>query len=225
MRYKVLLAALFFVQAAVSQASPSVIGTASNSQGETLYTEKHFTNGQGFTHKVSYFAQGKEFASKTINQGQTPASPSVKLTDTRSGQKYSVESDGENVIFSFKKTAQSKTKKGKTAINKPLIIDAGFNAFIQNHWQALNKGEKLTVFYALPTRQSLAKLVVSKNNNCAKAHCFTIAVKNWFLALIVDKLKLSYNEQKQLLSFQGPSNIVDKNGKTLNVTIQYRYIK
>ena len=54
--------------------------------------------------------------------------------------------------------------------------------------------------------------------------CLEIALDSWFLGLLVDPIELVYSRSaRQLLRFQGVSNIRGEKGESLNVDIHYQY--
>jgi hypothetical protein len=186
---------------------PTVVGNAyDRDTGNFVYSEHHFCGKEQMLCTVQYRdSLGVIFAEKTLDYRQNPMSPSLLMTDYRSGVESRVPaSEQEN-----------------------LVVDAGFDNFVRSIWDTLDAGGNakfpfLVVGFDKPIKM---KALRSNAGDCTAAElCLDIKLDSWFLGMIIDPIELSYSRDKRrLLRFSGVSNIKDENGESLNVDIHYQY--
>lgn len=186
---------------------PTVVGSAYNKDtGTFVYSEHHFCGEDQMLCTVQYRdSLGVIFAEKHLDYRQNPLSPSLLMTDYRSGVESRVTaSEQEN-----------------------LVVDAGFDNFVRSIWDTLDAGDNakfpfLVVGFDKPINM---KALRSSAGDCTAAElCLDIKLDSWFLGMIIDPIELSYSRaQRRLLRFSGISNIKDENGESLNVDIHYQY--
>ena len=109
----------------------------------------------------------------------------------------------------------------------PLVIDAGFDAFVTDHWSSLVDGQQQRFQFPLAAREALVELQI-RSAPCTyptqSDQCFRLAVDNWVLRLVADSIELGYDAQsRRLTRFRGVSNIGDGSGGGMAVDIHYRY--
>ena len=118
-------------------------------------------------------------------------------------------------------------QQAPVAVEQPLVVDAGFDHFIRDHWEALMAGEQLQFNFAVPSRQQLVSLFVVRNR-CEYAGegevCFKATLNNIILRWFVTPIKVVYNQQTRLLQrYVGLANIADESGTNHKVDIRYQY--
>jgi len=200
-----------------------------------LYTEEHRITTTA--HKVTYQqGDGILMADKSIQYTQGYATPSFQLYDERfgrtSGSKWQ---DGEWVIWQEDKSSGRKEKT--ISPKKNLVIDAGFNHFVLEHFEALAQGKALEFTFAI-TDPPMEIPMTIQNKNCSNALfsaagktvlCLKVVSHNIFYRLFVPVIYLAYNHNPEdglshLLSlYQGPSNLPNHHDKAQTVRIHYRY--
>jgi len=194
---------------------------------QLVYTEEHVLNGDG-NHEVIYKEpSGEIFAQKSLSYNNNPQAPDVEQVNSRIGEVIEVKSiDNNRLSASYAREDKQVSKSNTMAIPDGLVIDAGFNRFIQAHWDALRAGEKIAFEWFVPSRLKPVELVVeakeceTPNSNA----CFVINPKNWFISLVLQPIRLSYDpEQKRLQQYEGRSNIAAKDGDYHKVRIEYSY--
>ena len=206
-----------------------IVGEAYDlSSGDLVYTEEHRWADKSLQHEISYLdLNGEEFASKQLDYQKGPVVPSFTMKNEWSGENITVQWRGNELTGQYSSTVKS-VERGpkviKTSSSRPLVIDAGFDAFIQDNWQKLLGGEKVAFDYVLATRLRVAPLLVSYEGvDDSGLHQFEITSKMRMLNLFVDPIQLRYNDQKQLKEYRGQSNIADKDGDYMVMRIRYRY--
>lgn len=200
--------------------SVDAIGEAYDLQTqEKLYSEYH--DYQGEQHRVIYLdPEGDIIADKQIDYSNGLATPNFTKVIRGSDQ---VAIDWKNEKISITKNpGKQKIIKAKT----PLVIDAGFDHYVRQNWDKLIAGEKLSFYFPLPNRQTLAKLQIAKSTctYTSSDQCFELNVSNWLLKMLIAPIELGYQPQTQkLMRYRGLSNISDEQGNGFVVDIHYRY--
>jgi hypothetical protein len=202
-----------------------------------LYTEHH-TYQTAYAHQVNYReADGELFATKKINYQKSYYAPDISQENQRNGEKISSKMNGDNISIRYQENSKSQLKQDSIDFSPKLIIDAGFDHFITQNWQALNSGKEMTIDYLIPSSldhyELSIKKEVCKNEN---RHCFSISASSFFISLFSSELLLTYStdmrkssemdskkEVIRLESFQGRSNICDSEGNYQDVKITYKY--
>ena len=112
------------------------------SDGHLMYSESHwlYDDGSNPSRLVLYRCpDGKPFARKVMHDDGSTQAPDFVLRDARTGYQEGVRSaGGKRVVFvRNNKGAQERTATLNTSPTP--IIDAGFDAYIRNHWDKLGK--------------------------------------------------------------------------------------
>lgn len=224
--YKILIC-LFAVSSALVSAEPSnsarVIGEAYDLSGQKLkYREFHYYSDDELTHQVVYRdSDEKLMVEKTIDYRSGFTTPEFSQSHSQTPHDISISWYEDGLKISNSESTNIITVK------KPLVIDAGFDHFIREHWLELTSGNTLHFYFPLPKRATLAKLRVKQSTCSYKTDtdsCFSLEVSNWLLRLLVDPIELGYAvDTRTLMRYRGLSNIEDDQGQGLVVDIRYRY--
>ena len=111
--------------------------------------------------------------------------------------------------------------------NLPVVIDAGFDAFVRANWDSLVAGANKSFQFPFAARESLVKLrikPVSCSYDSETDQCFRLEMNNWLLRMLVAPIELGYDARlKRLTRYRGLSNIGDGQGNGLVVDIRYNY--
>jgi hypothetical protein len=122
---------------------------------------------------------------------------------------------------------QPRVASVKPGATLPVVIDAGFDAFVRENWRSLVAGESMQFQFPFAARESLVELSIA-SASCSYAtetdQCFSLQLNNWLLNLLADPIELGYDAKLQRLArFRGISNISNDEGEALAVDIHYRY--
>jgi hypothetical protein len=235
---------------------PNFVGYAYDLETNKLVYTEHHTYISPSLHEVSYKeSSGEIFAKKKIDYKYSYFAPDFIQKNSRNGEEIDIkrksQGDGKNGIeYQIQYQENSKESLEKETINYSprLIIDAGFDHFIPQNWQALSDGKELTIDYLIPSRQDYYELTIRKEACKTKnksepqnqpslgfesEHCFSITASSFFIGLFSSQLELTYGKKKdsqgnnrnniKLMSFQGRSNIADSSGNYQDVNIVYQY--
>lgn len=225
------LASLFTLPV-LAEAEYPIVGEAYTiDEGRELVYREYYTARKDQKEEVHYKdPDGKQFANKTLDYRRGPTVPEFRLTDERHEKQWGAEwQDGQLILL---KGDKGKLERKSVDVESLQVIDAGFDAFIQQQWASLTGGKTVTFHFALPNRLSNARLqvkeVAAQDSPISQSEqdwrYFHIRVANSFLSLFAEDLHLAYqDEERRLMVFRGRSNILDGQGESQDVEILYNY--
>ncbi len=220
----------------LNAADPWLIGSATNSEdGTLLYQEWHFRSDNDvlLSERVEYRTPtGALLVQKTLAAGDSLWTPSVEQSDLRTGTRFFVRNLDDSITAGYQRGA-SNLKTDRLKKTEDLVIDAGFDPYVRNHWQALQGGETVQAQFYVPAQMDTVKISIRATDpaQCAdleeQSLCLVVRpagilrVLGWF----VDPLYLAYAQDSQrLLMYRGISNLLDDDGQSQNVLIRYQYL-
>ena len=191
------------------------------SPGQTvaLYRERHWTRYEGSRASerlVLYLCpDGTPFGRKRVDYRLSAQAPAFDFTDARSGYREGLRRSAGAAWVWFREAGAAERS---ALINAPrLVVDAGFDPFIRNNWQALLADQTVTLSFALPSRlKSLdfkLRRVAQTTAAGETAQVFRLSLDGW-LGLIAPAIDVAYSQKSQrLLRFEGISNLRDDTGR------------
>lgn len=199
--------------------------------GELLYRETHCLNTDGSEREVLYHdAADKLIARKLVDYSSGITTPSFVQHNHYSNESIEVGVQQDGVKMAVRDRDSGDTVRTAVAMpsdSLPLVIDAGFDGFVRQHWDALVSGEKREFQFPFADRESLVELRIQPqacSYESAADQCFRLDLSNWFLRMMVQPIELGYDAQtRQLTRFRGLSNIGDAQGNGMEVDIRYSY--
>ncbi len=191
-----------------------------------LYSEHHtltLENHQLVKREVEYRnANGDAIAQKQNRYNQGATQPEFLLQDQRRDYREQVSYDQ-----GFVMTVQENGKTEQARIDKdaqPLVIDAGFDEFVRQHWATLLAGEQVDFYFAAPARQDVIAFRVIPSAITEQQLQLEMRLQSRWLAWLLDPIQLHYDLNNQrLLRYIGLTNIQDDNGKGIDADIRYQY--
>lgn len=197
-----------------------------------IYRERYTPVGDDAEAEVHYFsAEGDRIAEKQLDYSRGDTQPSYTLKDFRNELLWSVEWDS-NTQLMMRKGSADDPDRSRVPAESPQVIDAGFDAFMKQEWEALMAGERLTFYFAFPNRLRNVRLraerIDASDSEIERGEDdwvhFRIQVNSRVLSLFADDLFLAYEaDQKRLKVFRGRSNLPDDQGESIDVEIHYEY--
>jgi hypothetical protein len=222
---------LWIALAAVARAEqmPDVVGEAFDLSGDViLYKELHYYSHDGLQQQVIYRSlSGEEIARKSLDYSYGNKVPAYRQQNNLVNESVEVLWLENKLVLSYSTEAGQKLEKNTFDAPESLVIDAGFNFFIQQQWLPLIAGEKLKFSYPVPTRSTIIDMEISRVNCFDEQSldiCFRIEADNLLISWLMDPIEISYHKYSQQLSrYRGLGNVVDAAGDTLKVDIRYYY--
>ncbi|BFM16664.1 hypothetical protein R50073_28470 [Maricurvus nonylphenolicus] len=221
-----------------------VIGQAySLSSPVLLYHELHYFSDDGRHHRVKYYsANGELLAEKDIDYSRSLLTPAFTQSNFNTGEMMSIDWQDNALSITHQQAANQQPDTKLIEPRYPLVIDAGFDHFIREHWQTLTQGKVHQFHFPVAARMGLIKLRL-KRFDCSEPqegyYCFRIEANNALLRWLLEPIELTYSitptytqdeqgQQKQVVRlerFRGLANLNDSSGSGMNVDIRYRYGK
>ncbi len=208
-----------------------------NRTGAFLYCEIHTRADESL--RIIYYknSNDKIFAKKTLTGKLDTSTPNVEQVNFTSGEQRAATQTANTYDLRFRQNHQAKVNNVTLELNEIDIIDAGFDVWIKKNWEEL-ESKAIDVRFASPPHQTAFDMKIAKQSNCddqvgslpktavlpaQPTDCFTIKIKNRFLALLAPSIKLAYSDQRELLIFQGITNLASDEGVPFDATIIYQH--
>ena len=208
---------------------PLVIGDAyAQGTDQLLYSEVHRKQVGDYQHVVSYVGpDGEPFGEKKLSYKEEGFAPTYSFFDNRINLTQGVKclENSRFEVFHTRKDKPARLISHKSK-GEP-VVDAGFNNFILQNWDALSAGETIELDFLVPAKFRFVRFKIDKVDAGKKSDdiaWFRMHASNPIIHLMLRDIKLGYDkESKRLTTYDGISNIYNEKGKSQRVTIQYRY--
>lgn len=211
-----------------------VAGSAYSLENHKLvYRELYTAMDENHQLRVDYVTpNGNTFATKTLSYQGAYFQPEFDYFDQRDSEHISAQFEGPKLKLVH---AIGDSRREKIIYNNAnLVVDAGFDAFIQLNWDKLVANKSLSFDFAFPARMDVVALRVERigagdsplydKNYGVNWIYFRIKPAGFLTGLIAAPIYLAYEPNgKYLMRFQGRSNIDDDRGAPLDVRIEYEY--
>ncbi|MEP6880735.1 MAG: hypothetical protein ABI866_02015 [Dokdonella sp.] len=205
------------------------VGTAYDAQGRELYTESHWTSGQpGKEERLILFQcpDGKAFARKHVEDAGHAQTPLFELDDSRVGYREGVRlaANGAREVFVRRNATQSEQTASLESV-PGLVVDAGFDRFVLDNWDALVSGQNQKVEFLLPSKLRTYTFELSPTGtdeiDGTPVQRFRLELDAWF-GFALPPIDMAYSrDSKSIREYTGVSNIRDNDGKNLKVRIEF----
>lgn len=206
----------------------SLQGVAKNQNGEVVYIEKHTiqkdSNGLSRFIKVEYTKpNGVKFAEMVSDFSQSKILPETVFQDNRFKMKSTIMLKNNNVHFEEirnDKPFASKVHNFKVS----MVASQGFDNFIKMNSDKFVVGPVEFKFGVIDTQDFYSLIGFRKSSKYENEVEYTIQASNWFARLFAGELKVVYDSKKmKIVSYAGRSNILDDQGNSQNVLIEYKW--
>jgi hypothetical protein len=193
-----------------------------------LYHELHWLYWQHDTARrlVLYTCpDGSAFARKQVDAGAGATTPDFELRDALNGYREGVRlREGQRQVF-FQEAAQQAEHSALLTLPKNSIIDAGFDDFVQEHWDALSSTGMAPVHFLVPSQLRFVEFSIRKLHDTMQdgrtLRWFRVALDAWY-GFALPHIDVAYDLQTQeLREYRGISNIRDEAGRNLKVAIHF----
>jgi hypothetical protein len=225
----------FAATAAWAQDNYVTAGSAYNLENNQLiYRELYTAINENKEVRVDYVnPAGDQFATKLLTYKSALFQPEFVFEDTRDNERLSAQFQGARLVL--RHSIDTSANEKVIMDNARVVIDAGFDAYIQLNWDKLVSGKQLTFDFAMPSRLNTVALDVRslkpKESPLYNADVgaswvyFRLVPARKLLSFFSDPIYLAYDPNgKYLMRFQGRSNIDDDRGAPWDVRIEYEYL-
>jgi hypothetical protein len=198
--------------------------------GELLYVESHAVTGAGSAQEkrvVLYrcSADSSPFARKLLDYGTARTAPAFDFDDARSGFAEGLKRDSRGLTVFARAGAQAELRAEPLEAAAQLVADAGFDEFVRQRWDSLERGVVSKVPFVVPSLQESVNFRVRKvdetniGGDVASVIRLSLAGPlGWF----VPDIDVSYRKHdRRLLRYRGTTNIRDASGELLKAQIDF----
>jgi len=198
-------------------------------QGDTLlYRESHWRYRQdGLARRLVLYRcpDGRAFARKTLVERTSPQAPDFDFEDARDGYREGVRSGPRGRTVYVQASAATAEKERTIVLPAGGVIDAGFDASVRLHWDALRAGRDVDQPFLLPSRMAFVPVRLRPGAAVRwegiPARRLTMRLDRWY-GFIAPTMQLTYADADQrLLEFAGIATIRDAAGKHQDVRIVF----
>ena len=198
---------------------------------ELLYRETHCVIGGEDAREVIYQNdEGDLIAHKRVDYTSGDFTPSFVQQNYYSRERIEVAMQDGQVLMSVRDEADPEAAEISSDAPDPgtqIVIDAGFDYFVRDHWDELVGGEIKEFAFPFAARSSLIDLRIRRfgcSYESETDQCFRLEMSNWFYRMLADPIELGYDAaERRLTRYRGLSNIGDGSGNGQVVDIRYDY--
>lgn len=195
--------------------------------GEALYSESHwrYDDDGVATGLVLYRCpDGSPFARKHIRATANAQAPDFDLLDARTGYTEGVRGSGDRREVYVRTSAGAPERTAALQDHAELVVDAGFDAFVRDHWDVLN-GSATSLAFVVPSRLGAMKFEVSRVGaetvDGRPAQRLRLALGTWYGGLLPHIDVVYDNATRHLLRYEGTSNVRDASARNVVVRIEF----
>ena len=198
--------------------------------GELLYIESHAVTDAGGAHEkrvVLYRcpADSSPFARKLLEYGNDRTVPGFDFDDARSGFAEGLKRDSRGLTVFARAGAHAPVVAEPLVSPGELVADAGFDEFVRERWDSLERGTVSKVWFVVPSlKESVAfrvRKVDETNIDGDVANVIRLSLAGplgWFLP----DIDVSYRKRdRRLMRYRGTTNIRDAEGELLKAQIDF----
>lgn len=234
-RFSILLLTLLF---ALPSALPAEIDRRASysatafdlEAGTELYTEHHvetWRNGRLAEREVRYESpEGDLIAAKKASYGESPIAPSFEMIDFRHGLREGAEVAADEIVL-FSGPTDDEARRRRIDRPETAVIDAGFDAFMRENFDAVRNGRTVAFEFAVPALRRFIRfeLVPEGAVRYGGEPAYEVIMRpdNPLLRLAVDPIRLVYSPAGRLLEFRGLANVLDETGDRYEARIVFEY--
>jgi|GEM_PF-374871 len=208
------------------------VGAASDLHSAApLYSEIHCVSDDARAREI-FYRNGEQqlIAHKILSYTTGPTTPSYVQHNFYDRQSIAVKLQQDDIAMTV--TSEGGAGLEKTITTRrdssvPLVIDAGFDAFVTGNWDTLVDGQSKRFQFPFASRERLVDLRITSADcsyDTETDQCFQLELDNWLLSKLVAPIELGYDAKlKRLSRYRGLSNIGDSQGDGQVVDIRYSY--
>ncbi len=162
----------------------------------------------------------KKIAELVSDYSKSKYMPTYIFRDFRSGNEEGLKfSDGKYIVF--RRSPGSKIEEEFIQPGSATFSCQGWHYFILENIEKIRQ-ESLKLNLIFPNKLDEYRFSIKKLTEEGDVVKFRLEFDQWFIRIFAPYLELTYDSKKRkILSFVGPSNILDEEGNTQNVTVEY----
>lgn len=222
-------AALAFIATGSAAAEISErVGYAYDKQtGAFLYSETHrevIKDGRLVTNWISYKDEaGKVFAEKYVDFQRSLTMPDFHLVNAHNGHVEGARGGENRLNVHFRQLSDTDVREASVETPRNGIIDAGFDRFIEQNWDALVAGDVIEREFLIPSQLDFYTFEIERaRSENLDEYVFELRIKSMILQMFVQPVLVHYDSRtRSLLRYEGISNIRNGEGQNFDVRIEF----
>jgi hypothetical protein len=195
---------------------------------QPVYREVHwlFSDGSVVQRLVLYEClHGEPFARKLVRNSPSATAPDFDFEDGRDGYREGVHTSGDSRDVYVQPERQAPVERRMLPAARDGIIDAGFDAYVRQHWRELPVGNPRILSFLVPGRFAFMQFKLSApQNGMLDAHPVTflhMRLGAWY-SFAAPTIEFVYERDgSRLVQFQGPGTVRSADGWNLNVRVVF----
>lgn len=198
-------------------------GEAFDADGRLAYRETHYLDLRSAQPRrlvVYQCPDGRTFARKQVTGAGM--APDFRFHDGRDGYEEGVAAGGAGREVFWRPKADQPLRRKPVARVGAEVFDAGFDAFVRRHWDALARGETVNAKFLIPSRLQALPISLRPDPSAPRGQlALRMRLDAWY-GFAAPELRLRYRVQDRwLASFEGPGTIRDARGRHQAVRIEF----
>ncbi|MDH3315291.1 MAG: hypothetical protein OER43_05940 [Gammaproteobacteria bacterium] len=196
--------------------------------GALIYTEHHQEWWKGdriLRDTVTYRdPEGGVIGEKHVDFRAGEDAPEFLLRNIRTGHSEGARAKSKQLEVSFKEGQDAPLKSEALSLPEGAIVDAGFDRFVENNWEALMRGDTFVRPFLIPSRLQFMDFRIRRVDDSSDPDraIFEMAIDSPLLRLFAPSIKVAYQTRgRTLLEYDGISNMRNANGENLDVKIRF----
>lgn len=218
------------------QKGPAYEGDAFDTErGGRAYHEEHqecFLAGRHVATRSQFKSpDGKPMAERELDYTHSFYKPDYLFRDLRNGYEEGARVEANDVRVFYRDSAHAPLLEKKLAVPEPCVINGGFNLYLKQNWDSLEAGRHLPFNMVVPARldyyrfvayEDAMRTITPQEAGGRKAKAVVVEPQNSLLRMLLPTIVVFYDvDTKQMIRYQGISNIADAKGRSLRVRIDY----
>ena len=204
------------------------VGRAVDSDGNLEYMEYHtvkYTNGKvGESQTIYYDANNNKIGELTSEYSFGPQFGSYDFRDIRAQYEDGAKVAPDKIRLFRKEDLEDDVEEEHLPKEGDQIVGQGFHQFIVHNLEKIAQGEDFYVRLVLPSQLDQYDFRIRKREINGNILSIRLDIDNWFLRLFAPHIDVEYDlRTRNLLRYEGISNLEDASGKHKKVTITYSY--
>jgi hypothetical protein len=193
-----------------------------------VYRESHWRYRQdGVARRLVLYRcpDGRAFARKTVVERPAAQAPDFDFEDARDGYREGVRTGPGGRVVYVREAGAARPEERTLTTPPGAVIDAGFDASVRQHWDALRAGREVTQPFLLPSRFAFVPVRLDPGPavrwNGVPAQRLSMKLDRWY-AFVAPTMQLTYaSPDQRLLEFAGIATIRDDEGRHQDVRIVF----
>jgi hypothetical protein len=164
------------------------------------------------------------FGRKWLREVPSAVAPDFDFEDALDGYREGVRTEQGARLVYVRENARAEERTRPLPASADGVVDAGFDAFVREHWQDLVAGRDPRLDFLIPSRFEYLPFALSglpdTTMDGEPARRFKLKLAGWY-GFVLPGIDLTYDREGRLLEFDGVGNVRDAAGKNQNVRIVF----